>query len=402
MNKRIYFILFIFFALIPSISHATSLLSTTLLPSCKSLFSSPNTFINTSLSRGSTYSEMISITMLVVLAVLTSLGIVYAVGMAFGIEKLKTFVRSEYMESFANLLILVLIAGGISGTDTVITILSSMTSIGLQSYSIAPVTSTSSMYVNICNGYYGTIDNSLQNIMGLTLFILPLQLIQSLEINLAQNGGGLDYLPAYLNPGLTLRPLEGTDVLQKMIILETSSFSLIVTLSFAIIVLLMMIYFLFPFFLYLGLLLRSFPWTRAAGGSMIALFIAFYIVFPALLYPFVSLSSTLQSSTNPLCVGTTNTALTQLCDANNLSNFQFDYHLGLHALLTFIETFSAINFGSALEANVTQFVNNITFTGLQLLGIIIAFIISFDLMEQLGDMLGSPSLKSRTLFNNLI
>ena len=33
---------------------------------------------------------------------------------------------------------------------------------------------------------------------------------------------------------------------------------------------------------------------------------------------------------------------------------------------------------------------------------ILAFIISFDLMEQLGDLLGSPSLKSKTLFNKLI
>lgn len=404
MKKYFYLVLLICLALIPNLSHAAGFISTALFPSCNNLFSSSNTFINTYLSKGSTYSEMISITMLVILTVLTVLGIIYMVGMAFGIEKLKAFVKSEYMESFANLLIVVLIVGGISGTDTIMTFLSSITSVGLQSYNVAPVTSTNAMYVSICNGYYGTIDGSLQNIIGLSLFILPLQLMQSFQIDLTANGGGIAYLPAYINPGLNFRPLEGTDVIQKMIILESSSFSLVITLSFAVIILLLLIYFLFPLFLYLGLLLRSFPWTRAAGGSMIALFISFYIIFPAVLYPFISLSSTLQSSTNILCAGTSpSSALTTLCNSNNLlSSFTTDSKIGANALYTLIKTLIPLDFGGALSANADQFVNNITFIGLQLLGIIIAFIISFDLMEQLGDILGSPSLKSKTLFNKLI
>ena len=48
------------------------------------------------------------------------------------------------------------------------------------------------------------------------------------------------------------------------------------------------------------------------------------------------------------------------------------------------------------------YISYLAFALLNLIGLAIAFIISFDLLEALGDFLGSPSLTSGRIFERLI
>ncbi|MCL5239063.1 MAG: hypothetical protein M1286_01145 [Candidatus Marsarchaeota archaeon] len=149
-------------------------------------------------------------------------------------------------------------------------------------------------------------------------------------------------------------------------------------------VFLFIVYGLFPIFLYAGVLLRSFPWTRAAGGTLIALFIAFYIVFPSLLYPFTTYLPQIA------------TGLQQLSASASGVQAIWQFSTGtVGALLPFVG-------GSFISSEVNGFAIAVSNAAVQLVGLVISFLISFDLVETFGDMLGSPSLQAKGLLSKVI
>jgi hypothetical protein len=328
--------------------------------------------LDKSLASATTYGGLISISLLLVLLVLMCLGIAYAFGYGFGIDSLKKFTRAEALESAFNLIIIGAIASGLAFANGAVSFLASISSVGLSALtpnSVIP-SNVPALYLGLCNNYINTgVASVIPDVVSTAAVQGVLAGLQSFNIALEPNYFGFSF-----------SPLAGIQPVVTMMGTQVSFFMLMIGVFVSIPLLLYLVYFLFPVFLYVGVLLRSFPWTRAAGGSMLALFIAFYIVFPSLLYPF---SAYISSQFKPLSLG-------------SLSGAGFS----LQSLLTVMPLSSV--FGNPLYAEIGGFASQATFLAIQLLGLIISLIISLDLMEALGDMLGSPSLQSKKLLSKVI
>jgi hypothetical protein len=48
------------------------------------------------------------------------------------------------------------------------------------------------------------------------------------------------------------------------------------------------------------------------------------------------------------------------------------------------------------------FSNQISYSVLQVFGVVVAILISFDLVEKLGDVLGAPSVHARSLLSKVL
>lgn len=340
---------------------------------CPNLFAGAD--LDKALANTSNYSSLISISVLLVLMVLTILGIVYAIGVGFGIDQLKRFSRTELAESIFNLAVIAVIASGLGFASGAISFLSSLTAIGANSLAVqggtTPITSnTLSLYTGICNNYINNgVETMLPYVITTAGTLTILGSLQKFELELEPN---------YF--GFAFSPFAGLSPVVSIIGTQLDFFMLIVGVSISMPIFLYMIYFLFPIFLYVGILLRSFPWTRPAGGSMLALFIAFYIVFPALLYPF-SLYAT--SQFQPLSLA-------------SIASSGFS----LQALLTAIPIANV--FGNPMVGEISSFANAASQLAVQLLGVVIALMISLDLVEALGDLLGAPSLHTKKLLSKVI
>jgi hypothetical protein len=152
--------------------------------------------------------------------------------------------------------------------------------------------------------------------------------------------------------------------------------SAFVAIMIGIPLLLFFIYYLFPFFLYAGVLFRSFPWTRAAGGTLLALFISFYIVFPSLIYPFSVLSTT--------NLGNAYTAPSLSSSTLSINNWE--------------------QFGSLVRLGplILAYVGGLSGAILQIAGLVIALVISYDLVEMFGKLLGAPSASGRKMLSKVV
>ncbi len=314
-----------------------------------------------------------AIAFLIVLIVLLITGIAYAIGYAFGIASLLRFVRSEAVESFFTLLIIALVAFGIGFAGPAMQFLSYLGSLSLSAGVAPSVSNAQGLYTTLCTDYITNgIVVLITDTVSLSLTFVVISTLQSYSIALAPNAFGVTYSPFY-----------GSTLLLNILNTQIMAYALFEGILIAISLLLALIFFLFPFFLYAGVLLRAFPWTRAAGGSLIALFIAFYIVFPALLYPFAA------EMPNSIT-----TASRSLVTPGTLSSLQ----------LSIASEYASIS-GSVIVNEVMGpegFAQNVAMLVLQLIGIFVAFLVSFDLLEVLGDMLGSPSLQSNKIFSKVI
>ncbi len=338
---------------------------------CSDLYTGSS--LDKSLASATTYNGLIGISLLLVLLVLMCLGIAYAFGYGFGIDSLKRFCRTEVLESAFNLIIIGVIASGLAFANGAVSFIASISSVGLSAFSSNSIipSNTFALYSNLCNNYINTgVSSVLPNVISASAVQGVLSGLQSIN---------LEFEPNYF--GFSFSPYAGLTPVVNMMGTQVSFFMLMIGIFVAIPLLLYLVYFLFPVFLYVGVLLRSFPWTRAAGGSMLALFIAFYIVFPSLLYPFSTYTS---SQFQPLTTNSISSA--------GLSSTQ--------ALLTLVPLPAV--FGNPLYAEIGSFAGQATFLAIQLLGLVISLLISMDLMEVLGDMLGSPSLQSKKLLSKVI
>jgi hypothetical protein len=330
----------------------------------------------------SNYSSLLNVSLLIVLVVLTILGITYAFGIAFGIEPLKAFTRSEFLVWLFNILIIIVVSSGLAFAGAAIAFISNVGLVGIQSISSqsgitvppVPVSSAYDVYMAICQNYIGNgVGIAVSEIMPATVTSFILSTLQGLQIKL---------MPYYF--GLNFQPFAGIEPVMGLMTSQINIFYAMLGIFVALSLLLFIIYSIFPIFLYVGILLRSFPWTRAAGGTLLAMFISFYIVFPAILYPFSLYMPTITASLN-LGLST-----------SWISLFSFSAILAVVPFSTFVGTFSPV------ASEISGFAHVISTIGLQLLGLIIAFVISLDLVEKLGDLLGAPSLHTRKLLGKII
>jgi hypothetical protein len=191
--------------------------------------------------------------------------------------------------------------------------------------------------------------------------------------------------PGDFGPAIT--PMAGLSVLSDStdgLIGNFAMFTGVMSiLMMTIAVVLGIFYSIFPLFFYIGIVLRTIPFTRAAGGAFLGLFIAFYFAFPFLLYFFISPYSQAAVQVVP-------------SSTLNLPNI----NLGSTDPSTFIDSiFTGLNIQPILPWFMTTVVEPSFY---MILGVIFSLLISMDFMESLGDMLGSPALSQRGALRGLI
>ncbi len=346
-----------------------------------------NLFTGNSVQQGlitaSTYSGLISFSLLIVLLVLSVLSIVYAFGIGFGIDSLKKFAKTEYIESFFNIFLIVVVAAGLGFAGGAIGFIASIGATGINTPININLASAHDVYLAICQNYLNdVIYNVAPAVISISATLIVLSALVFFNVNLAPGDFGFSY-----------RPFAGMLPLTNLFGLQLDFFLLLIGVMIGISLFLSLVYFLFPLFLYSGVLLRSFPWTRAAGGTLIALFVSFYIVFPALLYPFsVYFASPTFSGLQINQLSTLTFSVSGLFQVVPLSTFISCIPTSLNICPT----------SSPILNEIISFSGLAAYLALQVVAIVIALIVSLDLVEALGDLLGAPSLHARKLLSKVI
>jgi hypothetical protein len=344
---------------------------------CNDLYSLPQSMGNgnaAKLANSSTYEGMLSIASIIILAVLSVMAMAYAIGYSMRIDSITNYVKREFAEQVANIIIIAAIVGMTALTFNGIVFITRIATFGMSGLSqssgvtVQPVvipSSTKAFYESICNNFagyfYSFLDNSIAGLIQLDV----LNAMSGISLNLMPN-----------NFGISMKPFNG---MTPISIVFSNLFSVSITfyvITVLIVFLTFIIYALFPIFLYLGVLLRVFPWTRAAGGAFLALFISFYIIFPALIYPFslVAINPAVQPPAPVSIFGGISTLFTSL-------------GFGIFNLM--ISGFVGAMIGSYAFA---------------LIGITIAFLIAYDSLEAFAQLLGAPAFRGRagSIFQKMI
>ncbi|MGC8629088.1 MAG: hypothetical protein ACP5T4_02660 [Candidatus Micrarchaeia archaeon] len=334
-------------------------------------------------------NSILTISLAIVTTVLVILGITYGIGKAFGIAILIRFTQKEILESIFNLILILLAVGGLAFADKAVSFLSALSAYATSSTAAqTTVTSAATMYSTLCNNFMSAGLDQVSYAVDLILVNSVYSVIQTLTISIGGVGGAL--MPV----AVILTPFKGIYPYSQFLSTEINATIGITLVYVGVAILAVVIYGLFPIFFYAGVLLRSIPWTRAAGGALLALFFSFYIVFPSLLLAFSQIQPQVLISSLP-SITPSNVELSSQAFLNNpLAGIE---GMGLTALIDLSAIFTG-NFAST----VSQFGSILEYAIFQLVGLIVSLLVSFDLLEGLGDLLGAPSLQSNRLLKNVI
>ncbi len=342
---------------------------------CNTIFGStsplPSTF--SALRSTSTYKGLLGYSMLIILSVLMVISFLYAIGMAFKIDRLTSFSRNEILENVLNFIIIIFISGGIAGIDGLVVGIANFGSSAIGG--TTSVTSTSSMYYNTCEFYYSDAINQIWYIAEISFLSFIYTIGSGFTLLLMPNGFGI-----------SVQPLAWLTALQKMMGMFGAFAIGIAGVELINVFLLAIIYYLFPLFLYLGILFRSFPWTRAIGGALLGVFISFYVFYPALVYSFSAIVYSIENTLLSSIQGQSN-VFSEVGSLSQLSASSFGW-------ITPTET----TFSLPIEL----FGNVIAVSAINVIGIIISLVICFDLIEAFGDLLGAPSLAHKGVLKKVI
>lgn len=317
------------------------------------------------------YSLLIMITMFMITA------LIYMVANIMNLPTLMNLAKAEIGEVFVTALVIIILIGGFSATATSIT-----------GFNAAGTGNVRQIYVDDCTYLTQASVSLLVPMFTLNLVNLFSDTVQSTTIKVE---------PQYF--GIAFKPLAGFALFDSIFALLSEASFVLMGIGFATLFFLAFIYGLFPLFLYAGIILRTVPWTRPAGGAFLGLFIGFYIMFPLLLHLMLANYATCMA--NSTC--SIQTAITAnpasltdlLTQANTPSNKNGSSFFGY--LLMFIQ---GIISGNGLIPTYIQDV--IEPAGFTMIAIIISFMIAFDFTELAGDLLGAPSLTGSTVLNKLL
>lgn len=343
---------------------------------CNTIFGSTSSLPGTfgALRSASTYKGLLGYSMLIILSVLLIISFLYAIGMAFKIDRLTSFSRNEILENVLNFIIIIFISGGIAGIDNLIVGIANFGSSAIGGTTTS-VTSTSSMYYNTCEFYYS-------DAIGQIWYIVEISFL-SFIYNI---GSGFTLLLMPNGLGIIIQPLAWLNALQKMMGMFGAFAIGIAGVELINVFLLAIIYYLFPLFLYLGILFRSFPWTRAIGGALLGVFISFYVFYPALVYSF----SAIVGSIEPVLLASIQKQSNVFSNVGSLSQ------LSASSFSWIIPTETMFSLPIELFGNV------IAVSAINVIGIIISLLICFDIIEAFGDLLGAPSLAHKGVLKKVI
>ena len=355
---------------------------------CNSAFQGTNGYLSTSmLSSVSIYSSILPDSLLIVTMVMSVLGIAYAIGYSFGLNSLVAYAKNEMYEAISTVGLVVIISFGmpyifsLMGIVAQVAVNSAYTS-GASSMSSVPSsipTNAQALFTQTCDNFAGSIAGLFVYVITIYATGIWLTVVTGFSIGAMPNGANLvPYLPGFILAG----PLRGFSIFSDINGMLNSISMFIIGIHVGLIGLLFMIYWLFPLFLYLGIILRAFPWTRPAGGAFISLFVSFYIIFPSLLYPFSFFNA----------AGFINVVVLACESLVATFGLSFASLLVVTAPIGALVSETLVNIGAQILAGPV----------IEVAGIVIAFVISYDMLEAFGDFFGSPSLSRGRLFNKLV
>jgi len=211
-------------------------------------------------------NNMLSLSLLAIAVMLLIVGMLYAIGFAFKIDKLVRFSKGEIGEVIITVLIVLVLIGTFSISSRITP----------SSPPVSPITGTSlfsdSQFMSACTEAANVSIGLLPAAISFTVQGSILSFLQSLRISIEPNFFGIAF-----------SPLAGVSLITKVVGMLTDIAWGFVLLMAGVALFLFIIFAFFPIFLFVGVVLRTIPWTRAAGGAFLGIFIGFFLVLPALL-----------------------------------------------------------------------------------------------------------------------
>ena len=333
----------------------------------------PSTNILSGQSNGE--QSIISVSVLIMLAMLMIVALIYMVSYAMGLPALMNFVKSEIAEiALTGIIIAIFIGAFTAASAATTTVHVAGVSIGQQTF-VDDCTYLSDASLNLFLPY-----------LYINLIQLAIDTIESLKISIT---------PSYF--GFETSPLNGLNLFDSVLgILEniTGAFIVLILITIAT---LGFVYGFFPIFLYAGIILRTLPWTRAAGGAFLGLFVGFYIVFPLLLH--VMLAGYAGTMTSPPAPNA-NAGSIQSIVQGVVSNGSAGGSAIMNNLVTFITAIAGFFGGQwgIINGYIYFVIEPAVFN---VIAIVISFVIAFDFVEVVGDLLGAPSLSADRLISRI-
>ncbi len=336
-------------------------------------------------------ASVVGFTALILLTILLALSALYMVSQVAKLPTLLNFVKTELAEIVGTAIIVGIFFGGFYAAAFAATS-------GAQAGTTNPAVHFNgparSVFVNDCA------------VLGQSSIIVTVPVFAAGIINY-----GIQFVTSVsfkITPGgfgFVLAPLSGMNIISTTLVQLQDIMSAFVIAILAMIFMLSLIYSIFPLLLYLGIILRAFPWTRAAGGIFIAMFIGFYIVFPLML------NSTLggfgaalsqgeanyynSSSVAGISGATTNSTPTIAQTGSFSSTGGTLSYIGnlLGSLVGYPNSYGVIN------GFIADFMGPVI---LIVVEIAISFVIALDFADLLSDILGAPSLSTEGLLGKVL
>jgi hypothetical protein len=349
-------------------------------------------------------ASVVGLVMVIMLTVLLVTAVIYMVGELGKLPSLKNFVKVELAEMVGTAILIAIFFGGFYAAAFV--------AFGGQQASASAVNATPNptlhfngpgraVFVSDCTMVGNASIAMIPPIFASGIVNYGINLFQSVSITLKPGGFGF-----------TVAPLTGLSFISStMTKLQDLSAGFLVVLL-GIVYLLGLIYALLPIFLYLGIALRAFPWTRAAGGIFIATFIGFYVVFPLMLNGALSgfSGATYQQTSGYYNSSAANSISTFVGAGSSTTPNAASIAAGLSVASStgsFIKYFGSILYSmvgfpggyGVLNGYINLFIGPPVVV---IVEIGFCFLIALDFTDILADILGAPSLSSQKLLGNLL
>ena len=318
------------------------------------------------------FNTLILVSALLLFLMVTIASFVYLIGYAFRVDKLMRFGKAELGEVAITAIIVIIFLGSFAALSSFPTVSVSgavYSTVPGNFLAIAPSTLSPNLYLSDCN--------ALSQASLTALGDLPPLLVSQKWVELYTSISFGQYI-AYA--GASEKPFAGLNIVNIALSDITNLGFVIAFLPIAVALIIGLFFAVFPLFLYLGIIFRTIPWTRAAGGAFLGLFIAFYILFPLLIYLLISQVNVTQIYLN----------------SGGLSSFSLSWLENPISLFTP----SSSAYGPGL---ISVFIQTVMAQLVYIVfAVVFALLISFDFMETMGDLLGAPSLRSSDTLRKII
>ncbi len=320
-------------------------------------------------------NQLITISIIIIGIMVVVVGIAFALGYAFDINRLKQFSKIEIGEILVTLLIIIVFLS---------------TSSILNRFS-----NTGNTFGSACESLSAYSVDLIPSIFELATAGMVLSLVQRAKLSFTFGIASSPLLPAGAGASgsFSISPFSGLSVIERALSLSMKFITLMLMLLLGIVLLLSVIHSVFPLFLFVGIVLRTIPWTRPAGGAFLGLFIGFFVFFPMVLSMMLP---AIGPATTSIC---TSTGVGGLCQAPALNNAPTQSISAMASILNgILDLPSAATYG-IIGLMIDSIMGPAIFA---VVAVIITLLLTMDFAETVGDLLGAPTLSSKGALGRLI